>query len=115
MFIVRLICIAYWCLLTVLLVRPGTIPPEPSERRGEHFLAFALLSLAVNACRLPVRAWLLASLLVSFAIGTEGLQAFVPNRTVDMFDVLENLAGLLVGTLAWRVFLRYGLRTRPLR
>lgn len=41
------------------------------------------------------------TVLVVYAVGTEALQAFVPNRVVDIFDVVENVTGLVAGTVIW--------------
>ncbi len=107
---VRLACLAYWVLLSVLLLVPDPwallgiqrLPGLPT-RQLEHFIIFTLLTVLVHASRLPIRRGLLIVLLVSYAIGIEALQALVPQRTVELLDFLENLAGLAAGTAIWRL------------
>jgi len=42
------------------------------------------------------------AIVVVYGLATEGLQYFVPARTPELKDVLENLAGIAVGTaLGW--------------
>jgi len=40
-------------------------------------------------------------LLVGYALGTETLQLWIPNRATESLDFLENLLGLAVGTAIW--------------
>jgi len=61
----------------------------------------ALLALLVHLSRTPVRGWWLAGLLMVYAIATELLQSLVPNRTVELTDLIENLLGLAAGTVLW--------------
>lgn len=105
---VRLACLAYWALLSVLLLVPDPLAllgitrlPGPPTRKLEHFILFTLLTVLVHASRLPIGRGLLIVLLVVYAIGIEGLQALVPQRTVELLDLLENLAGLAAGTAIW--------------
>ena len=43
----------------------------------------------------------LTGLLVAYALLTEGLQAIIPDRTVELLDLIENLFGLAAGTAIW--------------
>jgi len=102
--------VAYWLLLTVLLLAPDPLAvlgitrvPGSPGRRMEHLLVFALLALLACASR-PRLSWAtLAALLVGYAVLTETLQAFVPTRTVELLDYLENLLGLAAGGGLWRL------------
>jgi VanZ family protein len=66
-------------------------------------MLFVLLALLVRASRLPLRRGTLVGLLVGYAIVTESLQVFVPTRTVELLDFVENLIGLAAGWGLWRL------------
>jgi hypothetical protein len=115
--ITRLICAVYWLSLTTLLLVPdlkklfgGRIPGVGSGV-GVHFAAFTLLALFTLAARPPLRHLTLAVLLISYAAATELLQSFVPPRTPELKDFVENLLGLAVGTAVWWGARRYLSRT----
>ena len=104
----RLACAVYLAVLTVLLLVPDPAAllgidqtPGPSGGRGVHVLLFTLLAFLVCASRWPVRRRLLVGLLVTYAVATEALQWFIPLRSVELPDLLENLLGLAVGTAIW--------------
>jgi len=102
MLIIRVVCLVYCVFLTVLLLVPNPpIPPHLPVRRGGHFAALAVLALLVHSSRTPIRGRLMAGLLMAYAIATELLQSLVPNRTVELADLIENLLGLAVGTAIW--------------
>lgn len=104
----RVVCVAYWALLSVLLLAQDPFalfgvprPPGPPGNRGAHFLFFTLLALLAHASRWPMRFPVLTGLLVAYAFLTEGLQTLVPHRTVELLDLVENLLGLAAGTAIW--------------
>lgn len=110
MLLIRTTCVLYWMLLSFLLLAPNPLavlgirrPPGPGGGRGAHFLLFTLLALLVLASRWPMGRRLLVGglVLVAFALGTELLQSLVPNRTVEVFDLAENLLGLAAGAGVW--------------
>lgn len=107
---IRVVGVAYWLLLTVLLLAPDplvlvgiTRVHGPPGGRMEHLLLFAILALLACASRPPLRRGLMAGLLVGYAVLTETLQTFVPTRTVELLDYLENLLGLAAGWGLWRL------------
>ena len=106
----RAACLAYWSMLTLLLLvkdplallgfqrHPGGVPST-----GIHFVLFAMLGLLAAAARWPLgRKWL-AALLVGYATVVELLQWFVPQRTVQLADWIENLLGLAAGVAMWQI------------
>lgn len=106
--LVRGACCAYWCLLSLLLLHPDPLALIGLERlrgqpggHGVHLVCFAGLAFLIAASRFPVRRSVLAAVLLGYAVVTEALQAFVPNRMVDSFDMAENVAGLVAGTVIW--------------
>ena len=115
--LIRAACCAYWCLLSLLLLHPDPLAlfgierlPGPPGGRGVHFVCFTGLAFLIAASRFPVRRGVLAAVLVGYAVATEASQAFVPNRMVDAFDAAENVLGLVVGTVIWRIVWK---RVRP--
>ena len=86
--------------------------PSPSDllgirgttgHRGVHFICFAALTILMLASRWPLKAPVLAAVLVGYALGTEALQWLVPQRIVETLDLLENLLGILVGAAVWQL------------
>jgi len=113
MILIRLACAVYLVILTVLLWVPEpaallglTRGVVPSSDRGVHFVWFLGLAILVHASRLPWRRSILLTVFVLYALVTEGLQSFVPTRTVELLDAVENLLGLAVGTILWQMLHR---------
>ena len=108
----RKLCLAYWVLLTLLLLASnpgGWLGLEETasslfERieNWSHLICFTLLSMLVFITRWPIgRGWLLA-VLVAYSAGTEVLQMLVPTRRAELKDFAQDVAGILLGaTLAW--------------
>jgi hypothetical protein len=108
MLLIRTACVIYWMLVSFLLLAPEPLAllgirrlPGPGGGRGAHFLLFTLLGLLVLASRWPVGRKSLISGLVAFAVATEFLQGLVPHRSVEIFDLAENLLGLAAGACVW--------------
>ena len=118
----RLACLAYFSLLSVLLLVPDPLtllgiprlPTLPGDRTV-HFLLFTLLALLVHASRWPLGWGLLAGLLVAHALVMETLQSLVPGRTVELLDFVENLVGLAAGTGIWWFLQKKGKKTEHSR
>jgi VanZ family protein len=107
----RVACIAYLLLLTFLLVVPEPLRlfgitqlPGPPSHRGAHFVLFAPFGLLAMASRWPLpRPWLVGTLL-GYAVLTELIQACIPNRAPELFDVIENILGLAAGmAVCWLI------------
>lgn len=103
--LLRLACLAYGLFLSVLLLVPDPAAllglsevPGPPGGRMVHLAFFTVLGLLASSSRWPLRTRALLILLGGYAVGTELLQHFVPPRTVDPIDALENLVGLGLGT-----------------
>lgn len=106
--VVRMACVAYWLLLSVLLLVPDPYALLGIDRshglsgdRLVHFAFFTTLALLVHVARLPVGRVLLWSTIVVYAVAVELLQSLVPHRVVDVVDLAENLLGLVAGTGIW--------------
>jgi VanZ family protein len=119
---IRVVATAYWLLLTVLLLAPDPFellgmsrPTDSTGRRVEHFALFVALALLVCASRLRMRGGGLAGLLVAYALITESLQGFIPTRSLELLDYLENLLGLAVGGAIWWWLRRWFLGSCPTR
>ncbi|MFH1923054.1 MAG: VanZ family protein [Planctomycetota bacterium] len=109
MILVRLTCAVYWLVLSVLLLAPDPMAlfgidqlPGPPGGRMVHFFLFTLLAFLVWASRWPARRRRIVGLLLVFAVVMELLQVFVPERTVEVLDLIENLLGVAAGTAIWR-------------
>ena len=101
---VRLGCVAYVSLLTLLLLAPDPWallgiewPRAGGQGIGVHFICFAVLGVMIAASRLPYRPWLPGGVLAGYAVAVELLQYYAPPRTVEFRDLLENLLGAATG------------------
>jgi glycopeptide antibiotics resistance protein len=111
--VARVVCYAYWILLTMLLLVPSPatwvglqeVPTFPWGKFGVHLIAFTMLAILVHATRWPKRPWWpLLVLLVLYGITTETLQLFVPTRTARVMDAVENILGIAAGSgIYWLV------------
>jgi hypothetical protein len=116
----RVAFVAYLSFVTLLLLTPdplGLLGLRPYAETlggdsGRHFLLFAGLGLLGSLGRWPISTAKLACLLAAYGIGTEVLQAFIPPRTPEAADAVEDLlgiaVGLAVGAAATRLWLRKG-------
>ena len=113
--IIVILCIAYWICLTVLLLVPHpdelvgfSAPHLPWGKFGIHTGFFTVLGVLANFSRWPKRpSWRLIVFMAIYGITTEFLQRFVPPRTSQVIDGVENLLGIALGSgiywLAWRL------------
>ncbi len=102
-----LFCVAYAVLLTMLLLVPQPaeflrlrkVPRFPWGDIGIHLTAFTILTLLVHGLRWPTRTrWPIVAALLAYGLVVESLQVFVPPRSVELLDYLENTLGVAVGT-----------------
>jgi glycopeptide antibiotics resistance protein len=112
---ILLACVCYWLLLTVLLLVPNpaelvglsAVPIFPWGKFGIHLSFFAVLGFLANATRWPKRpSWSLTAFLIVYGITTESLQLFVPHRTARVMDAIENILGIVVGSVIYWLLLR---------
>ena len=97
----RFVAIAYWPLLTLLLLVSDPYAllgisklPGPLGGIGTHFVLFGALGFLVTAAwGLRKVSILMLVLLVAYSAATELLQHFVPLRTPDLRDFVEDVAG----------------------
>ena len=102
--LMRVVCIAYLILLTVLLVAVdplrwiGVRGTAPSMLRWllpmAHLLSFWLLALLALTARWPAPRWAIGLVLVLYAGLTELGQGFLPWRTAEWGDWLQDVAGI---------------------
>jgi hypothetical protein len=113
--VVRLACLCYWLLLTVLLLVPNpaavvgleAVPIFPWGKFGIHLIAFTILGFLANAARWPKRlCWPLTVFLVVYGVTTETLQLFVPHRSAQVIDGIENILGIAAGSGIYWLLLR---------
>jgi VanZ family protein len=107
------LCVAYWGLLTVLLLTSDparlvglhSVPWFPFADFGIHLTAFVGLSLVVHTTSWPKRPrWYMLACLCLYAVTTELMQSFVPHRTCAPTDAVANFLGIAIGTgIYWTV------------
>jgi VanZ family protein len=105
----RAIWFALWVAMTtlvsVLYLLPDAGPPGAYQiDKLAHLIAFAAIGVATwPASQQRSRFGCLLAIGCVLAVGLECLQALVPARQWSLFDVLANLTGLTLGTIAgWR-------------
>ena len=113
----KTLSIVYLAVLTVLLLSrnplglmamESDLPLLGALMPFAHLLSFLLLSFFVLSVRWPLRRPVVLSMLVIYAIATEGLQWFVSSRAPELADVVQNLLGIAIGAaVCW-----LGLRIR---
>jgi glycopeptide antibiotics resistance protein len=112
---VLLACVGYWVLLTAMLLvsNPAgvvglhAVPIFPWGKFGVHLIAFAILGFLTSATRWPKRpCWSTIVFLVVYGITTETLQLLVPHRTARVMDGIENILGIVVGSVLYWLLLR---------
>jgi len=103
--VVRLFCVGYGVLLTILLLVPDPWALLGMKRYagsaptlGVHGSLFCGLAVLVLASRWPLSSRCTLVILGGYAVLVEALQSLVPERSVEPRDFLENFLGLLVGT-----------------
>jgi hypothetical protein len=103
---VRSACVAFWLLLTLLLLSPDprallgleSWANWPPGSKAAHIICFTLLAILAHLSRPPLSRTPLLAALAAYAVATEGLQYFVPNRAPRIGDVALDLLGLAIGT-----------------
>jgi len=108
--VMRGVCIAYAVFLTMLLLsRDPTVVigchgclPALLQRLLPiaHLLSFAVLAALMLAVRWPMPRWTLVVVMVVYGGATEIVQGFVPPRTPEWNDWFQDMAGIVVGSLA---------------
>ena len=106
--VLRTVCAAYWSVLTVLLLLPGSLlgihrVPVGLGKMGVHLVAFTVLGFLVAGSRWPIRRARLVVVLGGYAIAVESLQWLVPLRTVELPDFVESVVGLAAGFAVWKL------------
>lgn len=94
--------IQFWAFLSIcswLSLSPA--PPQALLRYSDkllHMAGYLALYLSARiACPAPGRTLPIVSALLAYSVLIETLQHVIPNRGFSLFDILANLAGLLIG------------------
>jgi VanZ family protein len=108
----RQVAVGWFILMCILFFLPGSAFPESTFFSKIHFdkwvhvgLFASLLFLWRSAFDLKIRNYGLLLLLSAFAYGltVEFIQKeWVPLRDFDLFDVVADMTGALIGLLVWR-------------
>jgi hypothetical protein len=106
---IRFLCSAYFIAFSVLLMtnlptaalrsQPGIGKTLVGLYPLAHFVGFTLAGILALGSRWPAPRWAVLLGLVAYAAGTEAVQALVPRRTPELWDLLLNLAGLAMSIL----------------
>lgn len=124
--VIRAVCIAYAVLLGLLLLSEdpsrvvGLHGRMPSILQAimpaAHAMAFAALAILALWVRWPVARWGIVLVLVVYGGMTELLQGFIPYRTPEWPDWLQNMAGIAVGAVfCWTMAILGGKRAQSRR
>jgi len=81
--------------------------------KGEHFIAFFLLSFLLNRAS-DTRIHRLRNILVLFSFGVviELVQLWIPERGTSLTDALANFSGILVFQLCFSIYLFFVKRKK---
>jgi VanZ family protein len=105
--IFRIACLAYVVFLSVLLFSPN--PSRVISMSGElpgilqalmpwaHLLSFSVFAVLMLLARWPLPRWSIISLLAIYGGATEIIQSFIPPRTPEWIDWVQDLGGVAVG------------------
>jgi hypothetical protein len=115
----RTVFVAYWVFVTFLLLTPEPLDVlgldeyagDLAGGYGRHFLLFAGLGLLGSLGRWRISTITLGCLLGAYGVATEALQGFIPPRTPDLFDVVEDLLGVAVGLAIGAAVVWLGLKS----
>lgn len=106
--VLRIVCVGYIVFLTLLL-----LTKDPSHLFGvegelpwvlramlplAHAISFLGLSVLALIARWPVPRWSIVLALLVYGGMTEVFQGFVPHRTPEWADWLQDVAGIAVGS-----------------
>jgi VanZ family protein len=105
--IMRIVLPVYWAYLSVLLLSrdptrwigtPGHLPEFLRVLLPfAHMLSFSVCTVIALAACLPLPRWSIILSLVVYGALTEFIQGFVPCRTPEWVDWLQDLAGIAIG------------------
>ena len=110
----RVALVVYVVVLTASLLSPNpfAVAGNHQDEVARHFkdwvapmahvISFVPLGfLALANCRWPSGLVAALILLVAYALATEWLQGFIPDRRTDWGDLTQNLAGIAIGAALW--------------
>ena len=81
------------------LVGMEAFPVLPWGKFGIHLSAFVVFGFFAHATRWPrPLAWPMVVLLMAYGVATETLQHFVPGRTAQVPDAVENILGIVIAS-----------------
>jgi VanZ family protein len=105
--IFRIACLAYVVFLSLLLFSPN--PSRLVSMSGDvpvflralmpwaHLLSFSVFAVLMLLARWPLPRWSIISLLALYGGASEIIQSFIPPRTPEWIDWVQDLGGVAVG------------------
>ena len=64
-----------------------------------HVMLFIAIVLVVNFLRIKIKLRFLLPLMLAVAILAEAIQLYIPQRTFNYWDLLSNIAGVIIGVV----------------
>jgi VanZ family protein len=103
----RKVLAAYWLLLTFLLLARHPLGWFSENRTAEslygrfepvaHLVSFTLLTLLALSTRWRITRYTLVALLAVYGVATELVQSQIPGRSMQLVDLVQDLAGIVLG------------------
>jgi hypothetical protein len=102
----RWLKIGFWIVLLgatyFAFAPPGAQPDLPMGSVARHSFAFIVLTIALNASHFPRGPlWAPAALLAGYGMAIEAIQAFIPYRSAEWFDLLVDAVGIAIGSMIY--------------
>lgn len=118
----RKLLAGYWLLLTLLLLARNplgwfsendtAVSLYDSVEPVAHLVSFTLLTLLALATRWRITRYSLVGLLALYGVATELVQSQIPERSMQLVDLIQDLGGIAIGLGVCWIWRRWAER-RP--
>ena len=107
----KILAVSWLLIMNILFMLPGSTLPKSDWftdvqlDKWVHVVLFAVLVFlwcSAFDLRTGKKRWMMVTATMGYAVLVEIVQKlWVPNRSFDMYDVLEDAAGRLIGLFVW--------------
>lgn len=107
----KVLAIAWLLLMCILFVIPGSALPEQNwfaDIQLDKWVHIGLFSVLVFLWAsafdlgLPSNSWIVIAIAILYGIAVEFVQkTWIPNRSFDLYDVVADAIGSVVGLIVW--------------